>query len=285
MIPMRFGSRSCSASLLSNQTAVTAASCFLDEKGELMRYYDNIRLYIDSGVSRHMDLPFFGAHLVHFHPSFSTVTLENDIAIIKLDYPVPKDTATPVAIYSGNVTDDMSLVTAGWGSTSTGISGVPSDILNTATQSPSSSSVCKDANVNWSDNNKNIVCTLVKDDKGLVYDGGGNPLAFINNRVSLIVGIANTVGKSKSSVTIRPEDAVMNYYTHVYSYIDWIVSVTGLEKPYLLNTTARTSPEYSTITGILTNGNFSGSNSTPTILQNTGFILVMLLSSMLALLF
>ncbi|OMH85633.1 hypothetical protein AX774_g813 [Zancudomyces culisetae] len=198
--------------------------------------------------------------------------------------PVSKDIATPVAIYSGNVTDSMDLITAGWGSTPTGISGVPSDMLNTAMQSPSSSSICKDANAIWSDNNKNLVCTLVKDGKSLASGDGGNPLAYMNNGVNLLVGIASNTGRSGGGATINPENTVTNYYTHVYSYIDWIVNVTGLEKSYLLNTTARPSPDYSTITDTSSSAYFYPPISASNILQSTGFTLVMLLVSILALL-
>ncbi|OMH84321.1 Clotting factor B [Zancudomyces culisetae] len=275
----------CSASLISNQIAVTAASCFLDKEGKVKQDPKLTYIFIGIGTTKNTRGIDYPARKVHIHSEFSPESLENDIAVIELYSPVLKDIFAPVAIYSGNVTDDMNLVTAGWGFTSAGPPGLANNELSTAIQSPSSSDVCKDTNNIWSDNNKNLVCTLVKDGKSLAYDDGGNPLAYMDNGVNLLVGIASNTGRSGNGATISPGNAVTNYYTHVYSYIDWIVNVTGLEKPYLLNTAARPSPDYSTITGILTNGRFSGSDSTSTILQNIGFKLVILFSSVLVLLF
>ncbi|OMH80401.1 Mannan-binding lectin serine protease 1 [Zancudomyces culisetae] len=238
-----------------------------------------------SGTLRNVIPALHLTHAIHIHPEFSPKSLENDIAVIELKSPVSKDIVTPVAIYSGNVTDDMSLVTAGWGEISAGVIGLSNSELKTATQSPSSSSVCKDANAIWSDNNKNLVCTLVKDGKSLASGDGGNPLAYINNGVNLLVGIASTTGRSESGADIRPEYTETNYYTHVYSYIDWIVNVTGLEKSYLLNTAVRPLPNYSTIGNVQTYGDYPISISASTILQNTGFTLVIFLSLVLVLLF
>ncbi|OMH85514.1 Clotting factor B [Zancudomyces culisetae] len=273
----------CSASLISNQIAVTAASCYLDKEGKLVQDPKPTYIFIGIGTTKNTRGIDYPTRKVHIHSEFSPESLENDIAVIELYSPVLKDIFAPVAIYSGNVTDDVDLVTAGWGFTSTGISGLPNNKLNKAIQSPSSSSVCKDANVNWSNNNKDVVCTLVKDGKSLVFGDGGNPLVYMNDGANLLVGVASNTGRSGNGATIRPESAVTNYYTHVYSYIDWIVNVTGIEKSYLLNTTARPSPDYSTITNL--SGYYDYAPSASTILKNTGFKLVTLFSTVLVLLF
>ncbi|OMH79083.1 Mannan-binding lectin serine protease 1, partial [Zancudomyces culisetae] len=239
--------RMCHASLISDKIVITAASCFSDKNGELTKYVNATGVFIGTGASSFSPMAYIITRGVHVHPDFSPVTLENDIAAIELNTTIPKIFATPVAIYSGSVTDDMNLVTAGWDLTSTGLSDLPDKKLNRIAQSPSSSSVCKDANANWSDNNKNVVCTLVNNDKGLANGDSGSPLTYVNNKVNLLVGIASNTGRSGSGATILPENAKTNYYTHVYSYIDWIVKVTGIEKSYLLDTTARPSPDYSKI--------------------------------------
>ncbi|OMH80899.1 Trypsin [Zancudomyces culisetae] len=104
----------CSVLLISNQTAVTAASCFLDRKDKLSKHLDSTRVIISEGIPNYNSTGVFGARKVHIHPEFSPKSLENDIAVIELKSPVSKDIATPVAIYSGNVADGMDLVTAGW---------------------------------------------------------------------------------------------------------------------------------------------------------------------------
>ncbi|OMH85288.1 hypothetical protein AX774_g1166 [Zancudomyces culisetae] len=84
--------------------------------------------------------------------------------------------ATPLAIYSGNVADGMDLVVAGWGYASTEPTGGSRNELSTITLLPSSSSDCKELYPFWSDNSKNVVCTLIKDGKCLDIVNGGNPL-------------------------------------------------------------------------------------------------------------
>ncbi|OMH84371.1 Mannan-binding lectin serine protease 1 [Zancudomyces culisetae] len=173
------GSIGCSASMISDNIAVAAASCCLYD-------YDISKLGAFPGlITTYIETPTFNYTFtvaimkIHIHPEFSPVTLENDIAVIDLGTSASKDPFTPVAIYTGNVTDDMNLATT----------------LHKFTQSPSSSSICKDADANWSDNNKNLVCTLEKDGKDLENGDRGDPLLYINNGVHFLVGIASATGK------------------------------------------------------------------------------------------
>ncbi|OMH79671.1 Trypsin-1 [Zancudomyces culisetae] len=290
-------SRSCGASLISNRVAVTAASCLFDEDGKVKQDLSLTSVYIDIGDTKSSAVSFLVLRKIHIHPEFSPVNLENDIAVIELGSSETSFFAAPVAIYSGNLADDMDLVTVGWNITSGGQSMASGYSLSKITQPPSSSSFCKDANPNWLDNNKNLICTMLKDIKGLGNGDRGNPLTYENNGVNLLVGIASNSLRSGDGAAVGPEDAQPNYYTHVYSYIDWIVKVSGLKESYLLDTTARPSPGYltatatATATNINTNtdkntsGDQNTSTSASTILQSTGFTLAILLLSLLALLF
>ncbi|OMH78840.1 Mannan-binding lectin serine protease 1 [Zancudomyces culisetae] len=245
---------------------------------------DHISIYIFGGASSYDSIALTRARAVHYHPKYSYQSLENDIAIVELNSPVSKDIATPVAIYSGDVMDDMNLVAAGWDFTSSEPLRRSYYELTRVTRTPSSSNVCKKLHPSWSNNNKGIVCTHVNDTKDLLYSSNGGPLTYMNNGVNLLVGIGDAVVGNFNG-EYGSEGIKARYHTHVYSYIDWIVKTTGLEKSYLLNTTARPSPNYSTVTNIETYGNNESMISASTILQNTGFILVVFLSLVFSLLF
>ncbi|OMH81639.1 Testisin [Zancudomyces culisetae] len=281
--------RLCGASLISEKTVITAASCLLTQNATKPVSSREAILSFGGETDDYPSSAFFILKEIYIHPGFSAKTLINDIALLELYVPVPKNIFTPIAIYSGNTTDGMDLVTAGWGAASPGLVTAGSSTLNKVSLSPSSSSICKEGNMNWRDNNDNVVCALAKGGKSLSLGDAGNPLTYVNDGASLLVGVASAIGISGGDAGYAGATfgrrTTTNYFTNVYNYIDWIVNVTGLEESYLLDPSPKPVPNYSAISNMEAHGHTAPITTTPDILQPIRSPLILLVLSLLVLIF
>ncbi|OMH79738.1 Chymotrypsin BI [Zancudomyces culisetae] len=238
-IVVRFGDLAvfCAGSLISDKLLVTLSDFFYNE--DLVAELSDISVTLGTNInSLETDVQSYNVEKIHIHPDFSTETLKGqaNIGLIELSQPVPKDVATPARIYSGKVTDDMVLTTAGWGLTSVDGYYELSRTLNKITVSPSSSKDC-DVEVGfWTGNDDHLICTVVKDNKSIYVGDPGGPLVYTNNGANLLVDLTFGVTAPKNSTDIEPgENGSLSYFTHLYNYADWIANVTGIDKSTLLD--------------------------------------------------
>ncbi|OMH79367.1 Cathepsin G [Zancudomyces culisetae] len=228
----------CAGLLISDKFMVTLSVCFYD--GSFDRKPSDISVTFGTDINGlETDVQSYNVKKYYAFPDFSPSGESNEvtrIALIELSQPVPKDVATPVRIYSGKVTDDMMLTTAGWGTTSIDRGYELSRTLNKITVSPSSSKYCELEFEFWTGNDGPIICTVVKDNKSVYYRDSGGPLVYTNNGTNLLVGLTfGVTTPSNSNEGEFGENGSLNYFTHLYNYVDWIANVTGIDKSILLD--------------------------------------------------
>ncbi|OMH83398.1 Clotting factor B [Zancudomyces culisetae] len=238
-IVVRFGEYNIfrSGSLISDKFVVTMSDFLYFEDSELDAGDISVTLGTDMN-SYEADVQSYSVKNYYFHPEYSTSISKQlvSIALIELSQPVPKDVATPATIYSGKVTDDMMLTTAGWELTSPGGKFELSRTLNKITISPSSSKDCELEVGLWTGNDGPIICTVVKDNKSVYYRDSGGPLVYTANGANLLVGLVIGETRPDNSTDIEPgENGSLNYFIRLYNYVDWIANVTGIDKSILLD--------------------------------------------------
>ncbi|OMH81948.1 Trypsin 5G1 [Zancudomyces culisetae] len=272
VIRSRDSSNFCTGSLISDKYVVTLSACFshheIDtENGVVYIKAEPGDISVTLGTDKHSfeaDVQAYSAEKIITHPDYSSLSESHgaaSVALIELSQPVPKDVATPAKIYSGKVTDDMILTTAGWGITSLDDESEFSEKLNKITVSPSSLKDCQSDDWLWTGNDGDLICVVVKDNKSIIVGDGGVPLAYTANGANLIVGLAFDAGPSYNSSSFKPgENGSLNYFTHVYNYVDWIVNVTGIDKSDLVNE-KQTAPSGNSTNNNSTNSQDSSSST------------------------
>ncbi|OLY84985.1 Transmembrane protease serine 3 [Smittium mucronatum] len=171
------------------------------------------------------------------HPAYSPDTLANDIAIITYD-PVGADSIPCAKIYSSDVTDNLPVMTAGWGATSN-IAGSNSDVLLSVPLQISSLKICSNLYPLWKSNNGSLICTAVVNGQDTCFGDSGGPLVFSGVSPMPIIGLTSFgVNLSSDPMSgVKHQCGSSNgtgYYTHIINYIDWIVSSTKLNKDSLI---------------------------------------------------
>ncbi|OMH85966.1 Chymotrypsin BI [Zancudomyces culisetae] len=225
----------CTGALLSSTVLVTAAHCLLKN---FTTPYNPAQITVSVGSSNYIvnNNNRYLASRLYAHPQFDADTLQNDIGLIMLSSPVPSSLATPVAIFSGKVTDGMGLVAAGWGVTSNSPTATTASVLNKVPLVVSSAAACKELNPYWISNDGPTVCTININGQDTCYGDSGGPLAYIGNNVNSLVGITsfgNVVGDQDTAPPCGVNGGA-GYYTHLYYHINWISSTTGMSTTQLL---------------------------------------------------
>ncbi|CAL4113097.1 unnamed protein product, partial [Meganyctiphanes norvegica] len=208
--PKRLGIPFCSATLLNSQFVVTAAHC------------------VDSIPVEHYDLV-FGEHdwmkigrtfqrtaaEVIIHPDFNKATLDNDIAIIKLNNPVSIFThphIKPVCLPSSDMEfEGKSGVATGWGLTVDG--GQASSSLQEVDVEIMSQSDCEAA---YPDSITDKIMCAGGDGSDICQGDDGGPLVVDVDGRYVLAGITSQGDCARTS---KP-----GVFTNVQSQIDWINS-------------------------------------------------------------
>jgi len=173
----------------------------------------------------------YRARRVSVHEKFFSSTFENDIAIIRLDRPVPvTDSTTPICLPSSNVPPGKQVTVAGWGTVSE-TARVHSNVLrqaNVNVLSPVNCRVYMDipydgsrqlcaAALDWSKDTWYRICLFEFEFEFCVFSAGdsGGPLMYQENGIWSIDGITSYgYGCSKRGFP--------GVYTRTVPYLSWI---------------------------------------------------------------
>jgi trypsin len=205
----RSGSHFCGGSLIDSTTVVTAAHCSTGVTASSVRVRAGSLQWASGGTQ-------VGVSRITYHPSFSSSTLNNDVAVWKLSTAIPASSTVGYVTLPAQSYDPASGSTttvAGWGVTSESSGSLPA-ALRKVSVPVISRATCR-AQYGTSDITDNMFCAgLEAGGKDSCQGDSGGPII---NSAGALVGVV-----SWGSGCARPDLA--GVYTRIGNYVSWINS-------------------------------------------------------------
>uniref|UniRef100_A0A1I8PFQ3 Peptidase S1 domain-containing protein n=2 Tax=Stomoxys calcitrans TaxID=35570 RepID=A0A1I8PFQ3_STOCA len=205
----------CGATLINDRYALTAAHCVhgMDMKGITIRLLQLDKNAASEGILRRVTA-------VNMHRQYSTTTLQHDIALLKLDQPVPlRDPIRPICLPVGtnHNFDFKPAIVAGWGLTSDG--GSSSSYLREVTVPVLTNAQCKATSYQSMIVETMLCAGYLEGGKDACQGDSGGPLIVRESNFFRLAGVVS-FGYGCAS-----PDAP-GVYTRVSKYLDWIAANT-----------------------------------------------------------
>jgi len=218
------GEASCGASLIASQWVLTAAHCVTDEDSGAVMSTDNFSVVVsDYDLANNKDGESRNVSEVYVAAGYDTITLDNDMALLKL---ISEVTAKPIALITSNDFNNLNqgavLTVMGWG--------------NTAITGNSYPNILREVNLNVAnfENCQNQYSAIGQALTNNMFCAGGNgltdtcqgdsggPIVRNINGEYRQVGIVSWGGTQAQSCAVKDYPGV---YTTISNYSGWIVSV------------------------------------------------------------
>ncbi|KEY74969.1 hypothetical protein S7711_01318 [Stachybotrys chartarum IBT 7711] len=175
------GSHFCGGTLVNANTVVTAAHCSTGQSASAVRVRAGSRNRSSGGV-------LVGVSRIIIHPSYSSSTFNNDVAVWKLSTNIPTSSTISYASLAASGSDPAAgtnVQVAGWGTTSSGSSSIPVD-LRKVTVPIVSRSTCQ-SQYGASSITTNMVCAGVSTGgRDSCQGDSGGPLVSGNTLVGIV---------------------------------------------------------------------------------------------------
>lgn len=144
------------------------------------------------------------------HPKYNPVTLENDLAILRLKTPIEfSEYVQSIPLDSSYINENEDVVVTGWGRlTFTGGKSVTLQQLNLTTIS---NTVCSNDIDGLERVTDGVLCTLTKRGEGMCYGDAGSPLAANGSLVGIVSWGIKPCGLGAPDVFAR-----------ISPYVNWI---------------------------------------------------------------
>jgi len=212
------GGHYCGASLITSQWVLTAAHCWWSESS-------NAPYSISSGdtvgVDSYDNTAMTEYHLleVHVHPDYNSSTMDNDIALLKLDGSASGVPTMRIIDTQTLANDDPSWV-AGWGNTSTTGDVYPSDLMEVLAPIIDRT-ICNGISSYYNMITENMICAgYMEGGKDSCQGDSGGPLILEDSNGWYQIGI----------VSWGYNCAEANYpgvYTNLANFRSWVETYTG----------------------------------------------------------
>ncbi|KAJ2515959.1 hypothetical protein H4217_004871 [Coemansia sp. RSA 1939] len=220
----------CGGAIIANNYIVTAAHCLVNEDTNAVAQAQQVSVCYGSNTLASQQCT--TARQVYLHPSYNPQTLANDIAVIQISALTFSSSVTAIPLYTGKLPENTKLVTMGWGMTVSNDANSLSQSLLSTTIVVGSPEVCAQADSSYSSADGPEICTsnnLSPGDDSCQGDSGSPTVITGSDGSTYLAGVTSSGVNmdSPGSSECGAKDGLA-FYTHVYHFVDFITSKTGL---------------------------------------------------------
>lgn len=194
----------CGGVILNQNTILSAAHCLKD--------ISDIKLYVGFVSRANLPSP-TEVYEIIIHPKYNDITMENDLAIIKIKPLVFTSKIQPIAILNQELPEGTRLTVKGWGLQRNGQLAIEMRDIHVEMKSPES------CIKKYGNDFKNLLQICAGDDftDFCIGDSGG-PLVYKDSKLGskeYLVGIVSYTGQFCA-------DGRPSVYSRIYYYLNWI---------------------------------------------------------------